>query len=101
MAKGKAYDIGDILGVKDPTEETAKPAKPKKTPKAKATKKDKPTSRPAEAKGKQYKEKRDKRLQVVIPARLYDTLKAEAGDAGVSVNEVVNVLLESGLKKRG
>ena len=93
--KGQAYDIGDILGVKDPAE--VKPAsKAKKPAKKRAT-----ASRPAEKKPTPYKEKRDQRLQAVIPKRLYDALKVEADTAGVSVNEVVNTLLENGLKKRG
>ena len=40
-------------------------------------------------------------MQAVIPKRLLDALKVEAETAGVSVNEVVNTLLENGLKKRG
>lgn len=95
MAKsnGNAYDIGDILGVKDPAEEkpTASKAKPKKQATAKS----------AGYTPTPYKEKRDARLQAVIPKRLLDALKVEAGNAGVSVNEVVNTLLENGLKKRG
>ena len=95
MAKStaNAYDIGDILGVKDPAEEktTASKAKPKKQATAKS----------AGYTPTPYKEKRDARLQAVIPKRLLDALKVEAGNAGVSVNEVVNTLLENGLKKRG
>ena len=92
-SKGNAYDIGDILGVKDPAEEnpTASKAKPKKQATAKS----------AGYTPTPYKEKRDARLQAVIPKRLLDALKVEAGNAGVSVNEVVNTLLENGLKKRG
>lgn len=94
-SKGNAYDIGDILGVRDPAEEkaTASKAKPKKRAKAK--------TKPAEYTPTPYKEKRDARLQAVIPKRLLDALKVEADRAGVSVNEVVNTLLENGLKKRG
>ena len=92
-SKGNAYDIGDILGVKDPAEEkpTASKAKPKKQATAKS----------AGYTPTPYKEKRDARLQAVIPKRLLNALKVEAGNAGVSVNEVVNTLLENGLKKRG
>ena len=92
-SKGNAYDIGDILGVKDPAEEktTASKAKPKKQATAKS----------AGYTPTPYKEKRDARLQAVIPKRLLGALKVEAGNAGVSVNEVVNTLLENGLKKRG
>ena len=92
-SKGNAYDIGDILGVKDPAEEktTASKAKPKKQATAKS----------AGYTPTPYKEKRDARLQAVIPKRLLDALKVEAANAGVSVNEVVNTLLENGLKKRG
>ena len=92
-SKGNAYDIGDILGVKDPAEEktTASKAKPKKQATAKS----------AGYTPTPNKEKRDARLQAVIPKRLLDALKVEAGNAGVSVNEVVNTLLENGLKKRG
>lgn len=97
-SKGTAYDISTILGVKDPAGETAskekKPAKQKKA-------KDKPASKPAEYSPTPYKEKRDKRLQVTLPTRLYNALKVEADNANVSVNEVVNTLLENGLKKRG
>lgn len=97
-SKGNAYDIGDILGVRDPADVPAsKPAKPKKQKKAK----DKTASKPAEFTPTPYKEKRDARLQAVIPKRLLEALKVEADNAGVSVNEVVNTLLENGLKKRG
>lgn len=108
MAKKKttAYDIGDILGVNDPVEEKPKAKKP--TPKKKQAKKptqkpagDISASRPADHKTTQYREKRDARLQAVIPKRLLDALKVEADNAGVSVNEVVNTLLDKGLKKRG
>lgn len=100
--KGQAYDIGDILGVKDPADEaekkpTASKAKKKATPKKT---KEKTASKRKEI-PTPYKEKRDARLQAVIPKRLLDALKAEAEGAGVSVNEVVNTLLENGLKKRG
>ena len=92
--KAKAYDIGDILGVKDPADEAEKQTTPKKA-------KGKPASKPADYKPPMYKEKRDARLQAVIPKRLLEALRAEADNAGVSVNEVVNTLLENGLKKRG
>ena len=100
--KAKAYDIGDILGVKDPADEAEKktPAKAKKPTTPKKAK-GKPASNPAEYKPPKYKEKRDARLQAVIPKRLLKALRAEADNAGVSVNEVVNTLLENGLKKRG
>lgn len=97
-SKGQAYDVGDILGVKDPAEVPATKEKKKTT---KKTAKKKPASKPAEFKPSQYKEKRDARLQAVIPKRLLEALKVEADRAGVSVNEVVNTLLENGLKKRG
>lgn len=100
--KGKAYDMGDILGIKEPADA---PGEKKPAPKAKAPKpkkaKSKTASKPAGDKLTPYRQKRDKRLQVVIPQNLYDALKDEATDAGVSVNEVVNVLLANGLKKRG
>ena len=97
-SKGQAYDVGDILGVTDPADVPAsKPSKPKKQTKAKG----KAPAKPAEYKATPYKEKRDARLQAVIPKRLLDALKVEADNAGVSVNEVVNTLLENGLKKRG
>ena len=92
-SKGNAYDIGDILGVKDPAEDTTKKPTAKRTKKTTA-------SKPAEI-PTPYKEKRDARLQAVIPKRLLEALRVEADTAGVSVNEVVNTLLENGLKKRG
>ena len=95
-SKGQAYDIGDILGVRDPADVPAStPKKPKKQTKAKA----KTVRQPAEKHATPYKEKRDHRLQAVIPTRLFNALKVEADNAGVSVNEVVNTLLENGLKK--
>lgn len=92
-SKGTAYDIGSILGVRDPAEEkvTASTEKPKKRAKAK----------PAGYTPTPYKEKRDARLQAVVPKRLLEALRNEADRAGVSVNEVVNTLLENGLSKRG
>lgn len=96
-SKGNAYDIGDILGVRDPADVPASKAKPKKPAKAKG----KTASKPAGFTPTPYKEKRDARLQAVIPKRLLEALKVEADNAGVSVNEVVNTLLENGLKKRG
>ena len=99
-SKGQAYDIGDILGVRDPADAPATASKETKKQKPKRAK-SKTASKPAEDKATPYKEKRDKRLQVVIPTRLFNALHDEAGHAGVSVNEVVNTLLENGLKKRG
>ena len=92
-SKGNAYDIGDILGVKDPAEEktTASKAKPKKQATAKS----------AGYTPTPYTENRYSRIQAVITKRLLHSLKVAAGNAGVSVNEVVNTLLENGLKKRG
>ncbi len=102
MAKNKAYDLGEILGVKESADA---PGEKKPAPKAKTAKpkkaKGKTASTPVTDKAAPYRQKRNKRLQVVIPQSLYDALKGEATDAGVSVNEVVNVLLANGLKKRG
>lgn len=49
-----------------------------------------------------YRQKRDKRLQVVMTQELYDRLQAEKDATGAkSINEIVNTILDNGLKKRG
>lgn len=48
--------------------------------------------------GSSYRQKRDKRLQIVLTEDLYKRLQEEKETSGASVNEIVNVLLEKGLR---
>lgn len=95
-------------------EKPAKPAAKRKAPAVKrdtaAAKQGKTEPRKKTAKAEPsatgsaapYRQKRDKRLQVVMTQSLYDRLQEEKERSGAkSVNEIVNVLLEQGLKKRG
>lgn len=106
----------DKAGAKseDAAEKKAEPAPKAKAPavkrdaagktraKTEARKKTKSTKDTAAGSATQYRQKRDKRLQVVMTQSLYDRLQEEKERSGAkSVNEIVNVLLEQGLKKRG
>lgn len=83
----------------DKKKSTKKKTASKAEPKAKQ---EKTAERTPKAATTVYRQKRDKRLQVVLTQDLYDRLHAEKELTGAkSVNEIVNVLLEQGLKKRG
>lgn len=81
------YDLGAILGVnvaEEPEERS----------------KDEARKKPATAPKRAYRTKRDKRVQVVMSQALYDKIKDESIDAGTSVNEVINVILDNALKRK-
>lgn len=81
------YDLSTILGVNvaEELEERSKDEARKKAP--------------AQTK-RAYRSKRDKRVQVVMSQALYDKIKDESIEAGASVNEVINVILENALKRK-